>query len=489
MSELRWWKKACAVLVACAATVTWTNAQTFTTLADFKGEGAPEYMSLVQGGDASLYGTAVYGGSGSLLAGTVFKTTTVGLLTELYSFCYQDGCTDGAEPFGGLVLATDGNFYGATFAGGVPASGTVFRITPTGTLTTLYTFCSPYPCTDGAYPYSTLIQATDGNLYGTTYSGGTSTNCSGSGCGTVFRITPNGSLTTLHSFTLADGAFPYAGLIEAVDGDFYGTTYSGGAYGQGSVFKISQTGAFKTLHSFCALGNCADGQGPTAGLTQAINGSFYGMTVFGGASGDGTVFEITPQGKLSTLHSFDGSDSSGPTAGLIQGTDGNLYGTTFAAYVTGDGYGTIFEISMRGDLTTLYRFCAQPNCSDGAYPIGGLVQATNGTFYGTTTGYGASNCVNLGVGFCGTIFGLDMGLGPFVTFVQAAGKVGQTGGILGQGFTGTASVSLNGIPVSFTVKSDTFIEATVPPGATTGYVTVTTPSGTLTSNVPFHVIK
>jgi uncharacterized repeat protein (TIGR03803 family) len=488
MTKLSVWRTAGAVFVLYAATASAARAQVFTTLADFKGEGSPEYMSLVQGRDANLYGTAVYGGN-SLLGGTLFKITTRGLLSELYSFCDDEvGCAGGAEPFGGLIQATNGNFYGTTATGGVPASGTIFKITPAGTLTTLYTFCSSYPCTDGAYPYGTLIQAADGNFYGTTYSGGTSTNCSGFGCGTVFKINPSGSLTTLHNFTLTDGASPYAGLIEAVGGDFYGTTYSGGANGQGSVFKITRLGTLTTVYSFCALANCADGQGPTAGLSQGIDGNFYGTTVFGGASGDGTVFKITPRGRLSTLHSFDGTDSSGPTAGLVQGNDGYLYGTTFAAYVAGDGYGTIFKISTEGDLTMLYRFCSQPNCSDGAYPVGGLVQATNGIFYGTTTGYGAPDCVDSGFGFCGTVFSLDMSLGPFVAFVRGYGRVGRTIGILGQGFTGATSVLLNGTPANFTVVSDTLIRATVPAGATTGYVTVTTPSGTLKSNVPFHVI-
>ncbi len=138
--------------------------------------------------------------------------------------------------------------------------------------------------------------------------------------------------------------------------------------------------------------------------------------------------------------------------------------------------GTVFQLTPTGILTTMHSF----DSSDGAVPIGGLIQATNGTFYGSSSQAGPYNS--------GTLFSLDLGLGPFVTFVRAAGKVGQTGGILGQGFTGTTSVSLSGIPASFTVVSDTYIKATVPAGATTGYVTVTTPSGVLTSNVPFHVI-
>jgi len=187
-------------------------------------------------------------------------------------------------------------------------------------------------------------------------------------------------------------------------------------------------------------------------------------------------------GKLATLYSFciqtNCTDGYTPMAGLVQGTDGNFYGTT------GNGgmsdYGTIFEITPGGALTTLYSFCTQTNCTDGATPYGGLVEGTNGTLYGSTF-YG-------GVDSDGTVFSLAKGLGPFVIFVRAAGKVGETGPILGQGFTGTTSVAINGIAADFTVISDTDIRATVPVSATTGYVTVTTPSGTLTSNVPFHVI-
>jgi len=183
---------------------------------------------------------------------------------------------------------------------------------------------------------------------------------------------------------------------------------------------------------------------------------------------------LTPENDLTTLHSFDQNDGSDPFGKLVQGTDGNYYGTTSQGSTN---VGTIFQITQDGILTTLHDF----EGTDGTDPRGGLVQATNGKFYGTTFQGGDGNS--------GTIFSLDMGLGPFVTFVRAFGKVGQTGPILGQGFTGTTSVMLNGVPADFTVVSDTYIKATVPPGATTGYVTVTTPTGVLTSNVPFHVIR
>ena len=257
----------------------------------------------------------------------------------------------------------------------------------------------------------------------------------------------------------------------------------------GGIFKVTDTGLLTTLYSFCSQANCADGSAPSGPLL-ASNGSIYGTTTIGGAhncgnyqgGGCGTVFRITPNGKFRTLYSFctqpNCADGTNPWAGLIQATDGALYGVTSDAGNPFSVCGTIFKITLDGSLTTLYRF----DFTDGCQPFGGLLQATDGNFYGTTE-YGGNVS-----GSYGTVFSLSTGLSPFVAFVHGYGKVGQTGGILGQGFTGTSAVSLNGISAKFTVKSDTLIVATVPQGATTGYVTVTTPSGTLTSNVPFRVI-
>ena len=209
------------------------------------------------------------------------------------------------------------------------------------------------------------------------------------------------------------------------------------------------------------------------------------------------MFKITPTGKLTTLYTFCAqagcADGSYPL-GLIQATDGNFYGVTYygANGNTGlfTGAGTLYKITPSGTLTTLYRFCAQANCTDGSNPYAALLQATNGTFYGTTV-YGGTNssaCPPLfSYGPCGTVFSLSTGLSPFVSLPLDSGQVGGTGAILGQGFTGTTGVFLNGTPASFTIVSDTFIRTTVPSGATSGFVTVNTPSGTLTSNVPFRV--
>jgi uncharacterized repeat protein (TIGR03803 family) len=375
------------------------------------------------------------------------KTLTT-LLTALHTFNF----TDGHDPYGGLVLANDGSFYGTAAWGGANNDGTVFKIDIQGTLTVLHNF----DATDGAHPYGLLIQATDGNFYGTTNAGGGSTLCSG-GCGTVFRMTPTGSLTTLYSFGYVDGANPIAGLVQYPDGDFYGTTFqsAGCTGGCGTIFKITGQGDLSTLYEF------GDGGYLDAGLTVGADGNFYGTIE------DGGIFQLTPTGNLTDL-GYGGGPMYG---GLVQATDGNFYGA---------GGNTLFQVTSTGTVTTLHTFCTQEGCPDGNMPAGTLFQATNGTLYGTTYDGGTYRC--------GTVFSLDMGLDSFVASVRPAGKVGQTGGILGQAFKGTSNVSLNGTPASFKVLSNTFIESTVPAGGTTGFFTVTTPSGTLTSNVPFQVI-
>jgi uncharacterized repeat protein (TIGR03803 family) len=242
-----------------------------------------------------------------------------------------------------------------------------------------------------------------------------------------------------------------------------------------------------TLHSFCSQGGCRDGQFPQTGLVQASNGSFYGTTIEGGAYGHGTVFKITPSGTLTTLYNVC-SQSGCPDgdylyAGLIQATDGDLYGImdVGGAY----GYGTIFKITPRGTLTTLYSFCSQNDCTDGEYPAAGLVQDTNGTLYGTTADGGANGCSGL---TCGTVFSLSVGLSPFVETQPASGKVGAAVNILGTNLAGATSVRFNGTAAVFKVVSSSEITTAVPAGATTGIVQVVTPSGTLSSNVPFRVL-
>jgi uncharacterized repeat protein (TIGR03803 family) len=461
------------LLLFCVATAVVSPAQVFNFVSFDGPDGAnPSHMTFVQGVDGGIYGTTEFGGANE--GGTIFKIASGATLNTLYSFCAQSNCGDGAYPFSGLVLATDGNFYGTTQQGGANGQGTFFEVTARGMLTTLYSFCAQPDCIDGSYPFAGLALS-DGNFYGTTQGGGSN------GYGVVFKITPTGQITTLHNFNSVDGAEPDAALVQATDGNFYGTTSSGGTYGFGTVFKITPRGLLTTLHNF----KMSDGSAPVGGLMQAIDGNLYGTTYSGGPNngcfdGCGTIFKIVVHSGFTTLHSFDGADGAYASATLVQATDGNLYGTTASG--GNPVYGTVFKTTLAGTLTTLHAF----DNADGFGPDGGLLQSTSGKFYGTTYQGGDFAC---GSPYgCGTVFSLDMGLGPFVAFVLPAGKVGQTGGILGQGFTGTTSVLLNGTPVTFTVVSDTYIRGTVPVGATTGYVSVTTPSGTLTSNVPFHVL-
>jgi uncharacterized repeat protein (TIGR03803 family) len=372
------------VFTFCVAAVIASPAQTFSTLYSFCPQqycpdGEYPLGRLVQATDGNFYGTTFNGGQGP---GTVYKLTSSGTLTVLHSFTAY---SDGAEPYAGLIQATDGNFYGVTTIGG-RTLGTVFKITPSGTFTSLHVFAG-YP-TDGANPWPPLMQASDGNFYGTTYGGGTSN------VGTVFKITAGGSLTILHSFTgTPDGGNLQAGLVQGSDGSLYGTAVGGGTNGEGTVFKITTSGTLTTLHSFAIT----DGAAPSGTLVKASDGNFYGTTYEGGASNAGTVFKMTPSGTLTTLYSFCSqlscADGRVPYAGLVQASDGNFYGTTYEGGGATD-YGTVFAITPSGTLTTLHIFTG----ADGAYPYAGLIQTANGNFYGATKAGGTNNA--------GTVFSL-----------------------------------------------------------------------------------
>ena len=386
----------CITFLLCAATAITSPAQTFTTLVNFSGPNGAEpfFGSLVQGADGNFYGTTRGGGTNS--RGTVFKMTPSGALTSLYSFCSKSNCADGADPDAGLVQGSDGNFYGTTTAGGANTDGTVFKITPSGSFTLLHSFMG----SDGFGPTGTLLQASDGNFYGTTPDEGPH------GFGTVFKITPDGTLTTLYGFDGENnGGTPFAGLVQGSDGNFYGTASAGGSNViYGTVFRITPTGGLTTLHSF----DGSDGTGPYGTLLQATDGNFYGSTSSGGTSqnctfGCGTIFKITPGGSFTSLHSFDFTDGGYVLAGLIQASDGNFYGTAGTGGSTqncGDGCGTIFQLTPSGTLTTLHSFAGFS--TDGSLPVAGLLQASNGTFYGTAEAGGSTGD--------GTVFSLDVGL-------------------------------------------------------------------------------
>jgi uncharacterized protein (TIGR03437 family) len=495
-------KRASAIFVLCAVTAIALTAQTFATLFSFDGtNGAIPTATPVQGTDGNLYGTTSEGGAANLsctntsgtpvTCGTVFRISPSGTLTTLHTFCSLAGCADGGTPMAGLVQGADGNFYGTT-RGQLGYQDSVFKITPSGTLTRIYNFpCSESACPNGSQPFSGLVQGPNGDLYGTTYAGGAngySAPCF-FGCGTIFDITPSGTLTTLYSFCAqsgcADGFYPMAGLVQAGSGDFYGTTIGGGACSDGfggtcgTVFKINPSGMLTTLSSE-NLG----------ALVQGNDGNLYGAYE--------TIVKITSN---DTVTAYPLSCSVGPCAGLevsgalVQGTDGNLYATTQygGANCAPSGCGTIIKITPSGTVTVLYSFCSLSACADGANPVAGLVQHTNGNFYGTTQAGGANDtCMGGETGGpatagCGTVFSLSVGLPPFVRTLPTSGNVGAAVQILGTNLTGATSVTFNGTPAAFTVVSPSLITTTVPTGATTGNIQVITPSGTLLSNAAFLV--
>jgi uncharacterized repeat protein (TIGR03803 family) len=393
------------------------------TLCDFfdlgacRGAQAPS-ANLILGTNGSFYGVDVLG--------DIIRLSTRGKLKVLFS-------NSNAIPTASLVLASNGAFYGTTVNGGTNNQGTVFKMTAAGKLTTLYSFCSVIQsgiCVDGAQPNFALVQGSDGNLYGTTSIGGN--DGVNNGYGTIFKITLTGTLTTIYNFpgfTQSSSA-----LVEGADGNFYGTTAFGGSgtFGAGGTFfTVTSGGDLTTLYNFCSLQNCADGEQPT-NIFLATDGNFYGITWYGGVNNNqGTIFQFTPSGTLTTLHNFNGTDGTGPGGGgtLMQDTSGTLYGTMQQG---GPGW---------------------PTCS---------------------------SCD-------GTIFSLNMGLGPFVKTLPTSGKVKAAVKILGTGLTGATSVTFNGTAATFKVASSSEITTNVPAGATTGVVKVVTAGGTLISNTVFQV--
>ena len=367
----------------------------------------------------------------ALLTAVAIQSAHAQTFRLLYSFT---GGSDGGYPLGGLLFDKEGNLYGTTGGGGAQGyctggygCGTVFKLTPSGAETVVYSFTgSP----DGNGPWAGLVFGNGGDLYGTTYEGGTSGNCDG-GCGTVFRVTPAGKEKVLHSFTdNPNGAGPRAGLVVGGKGNMYGTTTGGGDYPSGgTVFKVTSSGEYKVLHRFVdghagsyagltlddrdnLYGTFAgagddygtvfrettsgeekvlyrfqgplhkDGYLPMAGLSLDARGNLYGTTVYGGPGGYGTVFKLTPSGKESVLYSFtNNADGGNPQAGLVRDAHGNLYGTT----VWGGTYGcgTVFKVTPSGKETVLYSFADD---GDGASPMAGLIFDDKGNLYGTTAG-------------------------------------------------------------------------------------------------------
>ena len=461
---------ACAALTFSLAVR--AQAQTFSNLSVFDGTNGNQPSTVIQATDGNFYGVTGYGGAAQ--KGNVARITPSGEVTSIYDFCSQLHCRDGATPDTPPVLGSDGNLYGVTVSGGSATNGldgwgTVYKMTLAGQITTLHIFCKATPCVDGTHPVG-IMQASDGNLYGTTFGGGGPNDS-----GVLFRITTSGGFTVLHTFcslaNCADGAWSTDPPIQGNDGSLIGTA---GTNNGGVVWALTPAGQFNLVHSFTCGGDpCPRGAGPKP-VVQDANGNLFGTTTGGGDFADGTMFEITAAHQFMVLHSFNtGADEGFPSA-LTLANDGNFYGTTGGI----NGVGTIFQITPAGALALLYAFAPQ---SGDSLPYTGLFQAPNGKFYG-----GAGGSV---FNSDGAIYSLDNNLSPLVQPVPRAGKVGKSVIILGNGLSGTTSVTFNGVQAAFTVESDTYIKATVPKSATTGMVSVFTPAGTLNSNPQFVVTK
>lgn len=378
----------CALAVAMTFPLT-AYAKRFDLLYTFRGtsDGDLPKGTLLVDASGNLYGTTSYGG-GTEGAGTIFKLAPDGTKTIIYFFCSQTSCKDGSHPYAGLISDGAGILYGTTAYGGSAASGVVFKLAPDGTETVLYSFCSQTGCTDGAYPYAPLVADENGNLYGTTYGGGTS-------FGVVFKVAPDGTETVLHTFTGgADGASPQTGLLRDKKGNLYGTTPYGGTYAGGLVFKLAPDGAEKILYLFCAQTGCTDGGQPEAGLVRDRDGNFYGTTYYGGASDNGVVFELARDGTETVLYSFcaqsNCTDGSGPITNLVPDGRGNLFGT--ASLEGARGSGVAFKLAPDHTETVLHSFS---DLGDGGGP-NGLTPYPGGYLVGTAEAGGKENA--------GTIF-------------------------------------------------------------------------------------
>jgi uncharacterized repeat protein (TIGR03803 family) len=405
-----------SLLTLCAFLFAATDLQAglkITTLFSFNWtNGAVPTGEMVQGADGSLYGVTAEGGSAAGY-GSIFKISLDGVFTSLVSLADSTGYSPN-----GLVLATNGNFYGTAYYGGLFNKGTVFKVTPEGSITLLACFDG----TNGCNPASELIEAADGNLYGTTPVGGIPGDPFG-GYGTIFRLTPDGSLITAFLFNADTGFNTWPALTKGQDGNLYGTTGNGGAYtnvfwfGYGTAFRLSLTGGFSKIASF----DGTNGMGPKYALVAGKDGNFYG-TSWGGTNLDsdrgplGNFFRVTPSGEIKSIFSFNGTNGSLPR-GLMLARDGNFYGVTGSGgagftgarpFSPGGGEGTIFQITTSGVLTSLHSF------TNRVLPLGGLVQASDGNLYGTTRQGGAYGW--------GTIFRLSVPMPPVLQPVSSTGS-------------------------------------------------------------------
>jgi uncharacterized repeat protein (TIGR03803 family) len=470
-------KRLGALLVLLLICATFLPAQILTTLVNFDyTNGQFPESPLIQGLDGNLYGTYLLGGPDGV--GGVFRLTPQGLLTQASNFCGgYNGCAGSRE--WGIMQTREGTFYGTSQEGGTGA-GNMFTMTPQLVGADFADFGDK----GGQNPLSAPILGTDGNFWGVGIAGtkNNNSNCD-LGCGSIYKVTPEGAVTTEHAFcaqpNCADGWAPVGSLLQASDGNFYGTTNAGGATtgclfseGCGTIFKMTLQKVFTTLFTFSGTGSDGGNVWDVA-LIEGTDGALYGATSAGGLYGGGTVFKITTAGVFTTLYNFcalaNCADGSQPQGGLIQASDGNFYGTTS---VTGpNGGGTIYRITPAGAFTNVYSFCSLSGCADGSYPPSALFQATDGRIYGVTNDGGTDES--------GTVFRLNLGLPAFVAPLPGFGKPGQTVSILGNNLKSTTSVTFNGITARFSATSNSAINAIVPSGATSGPIVVTTSTRTL----------
>jgi uncharacterized repeat protein (TIGR03803 family) len=332
-------------------------------------DGVQPYAGVICDSAGNIYGTTLYGGS--MRQGAVYKMSAAGHESILYSFA---GELDGANPYAGVIRDSSGNLYGTTEYGGSGGAGVVYKLDKTGQQTALYSFDSG---TDGGYPYSGVILDSSGNLYGTTSGGGYD------GWGVVYKIDTNGNESALYTFTGgADGGEPYAGVIRDAAGNLYGTTYGGGSAGQGVVYKVDTSGHETVLYSFTGG---ADGGRPYAGVIRDAAGNLYGTANIGGSVGCGEVYKIDPTGHETVLYNFTcGKDGGSSYGGVVRDKAGNLYGTT---YLGGSaGWGVVYKLDTTGHESVLYTFTGG---SDGGEPYAGVIRDSAGNLYGTTEYAGA----------------------------------------------------------------------------------------------------
>jgi uncharacterized repeat protein (TIGR03803 family) len=380
------------------------KAETVSILAEFPGsEGLEPKGALLQASNGLLYGTTTSGNDG-----TIFKfDRATGIYTTIHTFNYL---TTGRYPSARLIQGSDGYLYGSTAAGGSSNKGTLFKLNPqTEVFTTLHSFTAG-AASEG--PRVELLQASDGSFYGTTAMGGANS------VGSVFKMTASGTVTTLRSFVIANGRMINAGLVEGNDGFFYGTASLGGATGQGTIYKINSGGTLTNILSF----NGTNGSSPNGTLVMGSDG-FYGITSGGGVFSKGTVFKLSFAGVLTTLHSFNGTNGMSPYGGLILGSDGSFYGTTMSGGAS--GLGTVFKINSAGSLTVLRSF----NSTDGKNPVSGLLLANDALFYGVTSSGGAGTSR-------GTLFSISS-TGTFSSLKSFKGSPAKPYSVLTQGSDGS----------------------------------------------------